>query len=79
MSPQQKAQAMIDTYYREFKLSAPVYIADAEKDEWMNLAKQCALIAVEEIFTSHFKKYKGYGEHADYYQQVKEAIQNHKP
>jgi hypothetical protein len=69
MDPKDKAKALIIQY-----MTILFCISDMKERHFF--AKECALIAVDEILASHFKKYKGYGEKWDYCQQVKEAIQN---
>jgi len=65
MTPKEKAQELIN------KMADQI-----EAPEWEEMAKQCALIAVEEIISSHLYKNVGYNAPATikYWQEVKQEI-----
>ena len=79
MTPQQKALELVDKY-RELVISAP-YV-DSEDgsciaETWMltRSAKQCALIAVDEILNTLSYKVSSNFEEIQYYVEVKQEIE----
>ena len=79
MTPQQKALELVDKY-RELVISAP-YV-DSEDgsciaETWMltRSAKQCALIAVDEILNALSYKVSSNFEEIQYYVEVKQEIE----
>ena len=78
-SPKEKAIELVDKYYHQIDL-----IALAEKEVAYKAAKQCAIIAVNEIINATFKKstWDTWGiisqdeSTTEYYQEVLKEIQN---
>lgn len=68
MTPKEKAQELVLKFLR----------IDNNTPEWFNthIAKQCALIAVDEILKSHYKPFTGVVPSVyDYWQGVKQEIE----
>jgi hypothetical protein len=62
MTPNEKAKKLVDKFYNEVK--------------YMERAKQCALIAVDEILESHYKLLFGVKTSIyEYWQEVKQEIE----
>jgi hypothetical protein len=73
MKPQEKALELFSIY--RFALSLPGAPLGEEKD---NVAKQCALIAVDECINIHFNlesDRNGIGESFKYWQEVKQELE----
>jgi len=89
MTPKEKAVELVDRYY---KLAESIEWTDDEtkqkasdlNDElgsdvliyWNELAKQSALIAVDEVLQNYYKNHFQTGKKIDYWQQVKDEILN---
>jgi hypothetical protein len=67
MSPKEKAKELIKRYYRDSDLLV-------EDLTWIQ-AKECALIAVDEILNHHSQEQGLYRIDTYYWQQVKEEIE----
>ena len=84
MTPKEKAEELVDKFYQLFPLQSEVITSIGELtweyDNWFQ-AKQCALIAVDEIinyfglFSEGKKHYCSYNT-IEYYEQVKIEIEN---
>ena len=87
MTPKEKAEELVDKFYQLFPLQSEVITSIGELtweyDNWKQ-AKQCALIAVDEIILSTFSK-QWYDKIkiipsdyllTDYWQEVKIEIEN---
>jgi len=75
MEAKEKAQELVDKYRTTIR-KADVYGNLASEDE-IYLAKECALIAVEEIIKEKQEchKFECYGNDIEYWQQVKTEIE----
>ena len=72
MTPKEKAEELINTYY---EIGFPIQLDRLINLEYeMNNAKQCALIAVDEILKANVFWYKNSVPHK-YYTNVKKEIQ----
>lgn len=72
MTPKQKAKELVEKY-----ISASVVVEDDEKHyhpQPFSLAKQCALIAVDEILNTVNNLFNTYSQN-DYWLQVKQEIE----
>lgn len=68
MEARLKAKELVDKYYHLFSVELENTIADYE-------AKECALIAVDELIDSHYKLLSGVNTTIyKYYQEVKQEI-----
>ena len=80
MTPKEKAQELIDAFYQHLPLEENVITSDGvlswEYDGWEN-AKQCALIAVDEIINLNYNLLEYYGNlsSTEYWQEVKQEIE----
>jgi hypothetical protein len=80
MTPKEKAQELIDAFYQHLPLEENVTTSDGvlswEYDGWEN-AKQCALIAVDEIINLNYNLLEYYGNlsSTEYWQEVKQEIE----
>ena len=78
MTPKEKAQELVDKFYQTFPLTMDLIttIRDLswEYDSW-NEAKQCALIAVDEILSLNvFEDYSDWTNTIEYWEEVREEI-----
>jgi hypothetical protein len=70
MTPRDKAEELVN------KFQQGVQIIEEDNDSERFYAKQCALIAVDEIIKSHYKVFTGINNSTlEYWQQVKQEIQ----
>jgi len=80
MTPKEKANELVDKFYQRFPLKMNVITTRGdlswEYDSW-NEAKQCALIAVDEILKSKPCKFDGYYYELNlkYWTEVKQEIE----
>jgi hypothetical protein len=80
MGAKEKAEDLVDKFYQttpnEYFVNEPIGIKGRYKS-WEQ-AKQCALIAVDEILNTHLLSEKDiFGIHpVDYWQEVKQEIEN---
>ena len=70
MTPKEKAIELVEKYFYLFSVELENTIADYE-------AKECALIAVDEIIKSHNNLYGINCEKIKYYLEVKQEIENY--
>jgi pyruvate/oxaloacetate carboxyltransferase len=80
MTPKEKAQELVDKFYQLFPLQKDVIqiygTLSWEYDNWEQ-AKQCALIAVEEIKEAIFwHPFESPNFELEYWQEVKQEIEN---
>jgi hypothetical protein len=78
MTPKEKAKELVDKFYQRFPLKMNVITTRGdlswEYDSW-NEAKQCAIIAVDEILNNDgFTQFDVYL--TEYWQEVKQEIEN---
>jgi hypothetical protein len=80
MTPKEKAKELVDKFYQRFPLTMDVITTRGdlswEYDSWKE-AKQCALIAVDEIieFLLQASKYLAFPKQVMYWQEVKQEIE----
>ena len=80
MTQKEKAQELIDAFYQHLPLEENVTTSDGvlswEYDGWEN-AKQCALIAVDEIINLNYNLLEYYSNlsNTEYWQEVKQEIE----
>ena len=71
MTPQEKAKEL----FMDMKYHIP-YVHDPTEPSEDKIAKQCALIAVDEIIESHYKLLAGVNQSVyNYWQEVKQEIE----
>ena len=79
MTPKEKAEELIDRFEQRFPLKSEVITTKGdlswEYDNWEE-AKQCALIAVDEIIDSLQIKNYPQADQYEYWQEVKNEIEN---
>ena len=77
MTPKEKAKELVDKFYQRFPLKMDVITTRGdlswEYDNW-NEAKQCALIAVDEIL--NIKSVDRDYDLSTYWQEIKQEIEN---
>jgi hypothetical protein len=73
MTPQEKAKELIDKF-EEFADDMECNVFTSSENRFKN-AKQCALIAVNEILKSHNNLYGVNGEKTKYYLEVQQEIE----
>ena len=81
MTPKEKANELVDKFYQRFPLKMDVITTRGdlswEYDSWKE-AKQCALIAVDEIIYNalDWHEYETPNKAYEYWQEVKQEIEN---
>lgn len=80
MTPKEKAKELVDKFYQFFPLNKDVNTTDGELsweyNDWSQ-AKQCALIAVDEIINSDWviQTIQDFNAWKNYWQEVKQEIE----
>jgi hypothetical protein len=70
MTPKEKAEELVNKFQQD------VQIIEEDNDSERFYAKQCALIAVDEImYLFRFNLFYGYEKHLTYWQQVRKEIE----
>jgi hypothetical protein len=79
LTPKQKAIELVDKFYQRFPLTMDVITTEGdlswEYDSWKE-AKQCALIAIDELISQQNSYNNGSFYPSNYWQQVKQEIEH---
>ena len=72
MTPKEKAKELFDKFYNKLKDTKAIFL-EYKSDK--NSAKQCALIAVDEILKIEWDEFEMSGDKIMYWKQVKQEIE----